>query len=123
VRRRNAAASLVALATLAGLAGLLGTRDAHGTTAVNLVATEFAYIPKDPAVPHGVVTFVVKNDGAIEHNFVLEDRRKKKATEIPIIEPGDTLRVEVALQPGVYSLYCSLPGHKEAGMITSLTVK
>ncbi len=94
-----------------------------GAAAVRLSAKEFLFAPKEVTAPPGEVTFVVKNEGAIEHNFVLEDQAKKKAAEIPILEPSQTLEVKATLQPGTYVIYCSLPGHRDAGMAASLTVR
>jgi uncharacterized cupredoxin-like copper-binding protein len=65
----------------------------------------------------------VKNGGAIEHNFVLEDQAKKRQAAIPIVEPAETLEVRASLQPGTYLIYCSIPGHKEAGMVATLHVQ
>jgi len=56
--------------------------------AVHLKAREFFYEPKELTAPSGEVMVSVKNEGAIEHNFVLEDSARKKVAEIPIIEPG-----------------------------------
>lgn len=90
---------------------------------VHLSAREFLFAPKEVTAPPGAVTFTVKNEGAIEHNFVLEDKAKKKVAEIPILEPAQTLEVKATLQPGTYLIYCSLPGHKDAGMVGTLAVR
>ena len=37
-------------------------------------------------------------------------------------QPGDVLSRDVVLAPGRYRVFCSLPGHEELGMRTSLTV-
>ncbi len=115
-------------AAAAGIAAILvafsvGTMATGAAAPVRLSAKEFVFIPKDPTAPAGEVTFVVKNDGAIEHNFVLEDQAKKPVALIPVVEPGDTQEVAVMLTPGVYVMYCNLPGHREVGMQGSVTVK
>ena len=38
------------------------------------------------------------------------------------IEAGDTATLKVDLKPGTYDVYCSIPGHKQAGMDVKLTV-
>jgi uncharacterized cupredoxin-like copper-binding protein len=100
-----------------------GTSAAHAATNVRLAAREFTYLPKELVVQSGDVMFLVRNDGAIEHNFVLEDQTKRSATTIPIIEPGDSSQVRVTLPPGTYTIYCGLPGHREAGMTATLKVQ
>jgi len=97
--------------------------EASAATSVHLDAKEFLFAPKDVTVPAGEVTFVVKNEGAIEHNFVLEDKAKKRTAQIPVLEPAQTLEIKATLKPGSYVIYCSLPGHKEAGMVGTLTAR
>ena len=38
------------------------------------------------------------------------------------IDGGGSASLSVDLKPGTYDLYCSIPGHKEAGMDVKLTV-
>ena len=90
--------------------------------AVALKAREFLYEPKALTAPPGAVVFVVRNEGAIEHNFVLEDAVAKKVVEIAVIEPGATAEVAATLFPGAYTIVCTLPGHRQAGMVATLTV-
>lgn len=70
-------------------------------------------------VPSGTVTFAVKNDGAVEHNFVI----KETGTRLDGIQPGQTKELTATLQPGTYTLVCDIAGHEEAGMKTTITVK
>jgi uncharacterized cupredoxin-like copper-binding protein len=68
-------------------------------------------------VHHGVVTFVVKNAGNIAHNLTIQGG-KHTAT----IGPGKTAKLTVTLKKGTYTLYCSVPGHRQLGMVTKLSV-
>jgi len=91
---------------------------------VGLILKEFLFDPKDVTVTGtGEIVFVVKNQGAIEHNLVLEVPGGKTVTPVAIIEPGQTTRVMVSLPAGFYTIYCSLPGHREAGMAATLRVR
>jgi plastocyanin len=89
---------------------------------VGLIAREYMYDPKDLSAGTGEIAFFVKNQGIIEHNLVLMAPSGKAVTLISVIEPGQTMKVIVSLPPGVYPLYCSLPGHKDAGMVATLRV-
>lgn len=73
--------------------------------------------PSSP-IKAGRITFRVKNDGAIEHNFVIEAAR----LQIDAIQPGQTKEAAADLRAGTYEVLCNIPGHKEAGMKTTLTV-
>ena len=90
---------------------------------VQLTAREWQYDPKEVTSSPGDLVFEVTNRGQIEHNFVIEDQARQKRAEIPDIEPGQTFRVAVHLRPGTYTIYCSLPGHREAGMIATLRLR
>jgi uncharacterized cupredoxin-like copper-binding protein len=39
------------------------------------------------------------------------------------ISPSGTHSFTLNLKPGVYTFYCEVPGHREAGMFGTLTVK
>jgi hypothetical protein len=66
----------------------------------------------------GPLEFNVDNVGEDDHNLSIEDRDDTVA-----VAPGGSGQLTVTLAPGSYTLYCSLPDHKKAGMWTTLTVK
>ena len=68
----------------------------------------------------GSYTFEVENDGKIEHDLVVQGNGVDAKT--PTIEPGKSATLNVDLKPGTYDVYCSIPGHKQAGMDVKLTV-
>ncbi|MBI4787284.1 MAG: cupredoxin domain-containing protein [Chloroflexi bacterium] len=78
---------------------------------------EFGIEPKEIQAKAGPATFVVKNAGAIEHDFMIEGVGK-----IENLLPGETKTLEVTLRPGTNEIVCSLSGHKEAGMTARLAV-
>lgn len=51
---------------------------------------------------------------AIEGNGVDEEGR--------VVAPGATSTVTADLEPGTYTFYCPVPGHRQAGMTGTLTV-
>jgi len=84
---------------------------------------EFAFDPKDVVVKAGEVIFAVKNEGAIEHNFIVEDGARKNMAQIAVLDAGKTEELKVTLRGGTYGIVCTLPGHKDAGMIGTLRVQ
>lgn len=100
-----------------------GTVGLGAPASIQLTASEWRYEPKEVNSSPGDITFEVKNGGLIEHNFVVEDQAKRKRAEIPYIEPGETLKATVTLPPGTYTIYCGLPGHRDAGMIATLSLR
>jgi uncharacterized cupredoxin-like copper-binding protein len=83
------------------------------------VETEFKItLSKQPKA--GPVTFDVKNVGKLPHDFVIQGGGVNEKT--PTLDPGATAKLKVTLKPGSYDVYCSIPGHKQAGMDVKLNV-
>lgn len=126
VSRRRLAAALLGLPLLAACGGGTSDGSAKGGAAqpirIDVNASEMKFEPKTISARAGEVTFAVKNVGAIEHNFVIEDGAGGSPGRIPNIAVGATEQLAVALKAGTYTFICGLPGHKEAGMTGTLTV-
>lgn len=107
------------------LFGVLGqTQQADSEEfAVRMTAGEFFFAPRQVSAATGTVTFTLRNGGAIEHDFVVETPGGARVAEIPVIEPGQTLETTATLAAGTYTIYCSLPGHREAGMVATLSAR
>lgn len=83
--------------------------------------TELAYNTTELSAKAGKVTIEFKNPAALEHNVVIEQNGKELAGFEPIAEGEESETAE--LKPGTYTFYCSVPGHRQAGMEGTLTVK
>ena len=68
-------------------------------------------------VLHGTIAFKVTNTGKIQHDLTIQGSKKT-----PLISPGKTATLTVTLKKGKYTLYCSVPGHRQLGMVAKLTV-
>jgi uncharacterized cupredoxin-like copper-binding protein len=114
---RSAAFALAAaVAVVAMISGVPGFA-APAPPKVLIKARDFSFDPKEVTVRAGEVTFEIKNEGSIEHNFIIEDGNRRKVAEIAIIEAGKTDDVKATVRPGAYAFVCTLPGHREAGMV------
>ncbi|MDR5710193.1 MAG: cupredoxin domain-containing protein [Armatimonadota bacterium] len=107
----------VGLILALGLGGLAGT----APVSVKVIAKEFAFEPKEIKVKAGQpVKLILENKGVIEHDIVIEKLNAKTES----LKPGKS--AEVTFTPktrGRYLIYCSVPGHKEAGMTGTLVVQ
>ncbi len=113
---------VVLTATACGGGGQQGGGQQGGASSASTVTvSEKEWMMEDqPAkVKAGTIKFVVKNDGTIEHNFVIKELNQEVATSI---QPGQSKEASITLKPGTYTLICNIPGHEDAGMHTTLTV-
>lgn len=84
---------------------------------VTVEVREMAFVPGRIEAPAGAFTLRIGNAGSLEHDFSVEALRIS-----PNVRPGETIEVAIEAAPGVYEVYCSLPGHREAGMAATLVV-
>jgi uncharacterized cupredoxin-like copper-binding protein len=114
-----------------------------GDLAVTL--SQWAVTPSATTASAGSVTFTVKNDGTIPHEFVVlqtetpagdfpiesfegeSDRIDEDTAGTNVGETGDmdaaaTTTLTIDLAPGHYAFVCNLPAHYGQGMHTDFTV-
>jgi uncharacterized cupredoxin-like copper-binding protein len=76
---------------------------------------------KDAEATAGQVTIETKNNEPIGHNIAIQGNGVDQKG--PVVQGGATSKITVNLKPGSYTFYCSVPGHRQAGMQGKLTVK
>ena len=79
------------------------------------------YVFKDATAPAGQIKIESQNKSAVDHDISLEGNGVDENGQV--VKNGGTSEVDVDLKPGTYTFYCSVPGHREAGMEGKLTVK
>lgn len=83
---------------------------------------DLAYTTTSASTKAGKVTVDFNNPQALTHDVQIEDSSGADVGGTELIASGsDSATVE--LEPGSYTFYCSVPGHREAGMEGTLTVK
>ncbi|MBA2523023.1 MAG: cupredoxin domain-containing protein [Solirubrobacterales bacterium] len=81
-----------------------------------------AFTKTDISTTAGSDTINFDNESSTPHNVDIEDADGNDVAEIETIS-GSTATTTADLQPGEYTFYCNIPGHREAGMEGTLTVK
>jgi plastocyanin len=92
-----------------------------GTLKLSASLTQLAFNTKKLNSKPGKVTIDFDNPAAIEHDVAIEKDGKEIATS-PVISNSKT-SVSADLAPGTYTFLCTVPGHAEAGMQGTLTVR
>lgn len=85
---------------------------------------EWAVAPEAKVIRPGVVTLVIANKGTQVHGFELKGE-SHDATDLEwrLMQPGETIRVKVRLNEGIYELECYVGEHDDMGMRAMLEVK
>lgn len=103
-------------------AGAGGSVAAGGT--IEIDATEMSFTPAEFTAPaNSTFTVTLKNTGAVLHDFTIDKDGSGAKVEVKA-EPGETATAEVKTgSAGTLEFYCAQPGHKDAGMVGTITVQ
>jgi plastocyanin len=87
-------------------------------TTLDIKGGNFFFDPKDSEAPAGVSEIKMESEGGL-HTLVFDDDKvpgfKLEAGS------GNSDELKVDLKPGEYTIYCDIPGHREAGMEGTIT--
>jgi plastocyanin len=92
-----------------------------GTLQLEASPTQIAFDTTQLSSKPGKVTIDFDNPAAIEHDVAIEQEGKVIAKSA-LVTKGKT-SVSANLAPGTYTYLCTVPGHAEAGMEGTLTVR
>jgi plastocyanin len=85
---------------------------------VEVVAVEMAYRPADLRVSAGG-TVTLRNAGSVRHDLRIEGFPASMVEA----SPGQSATLPLTgIPPGRYGVFCSITGHREAGMVGTITV-
>jgi uncharacterized cupredoxin-like copper-binding protein len=79
---------------------------------------QLAYVTNRASATAGKLTVESKNDASIPHDIVIDG--KGNGAEV---QNGGVSKFSATFAKGTYTFYCSVPGHRQAGMEGKLTVK
>jgi plastocyanin len=90
--------------------------------AVVVTVSDFMIEPNDFEAAGPTVTVEATNDGPTPHNFSVRDASGEVLMATADLSTGDSETVTAELEPGEYTIFCSLAGHESLGMSGTLTV-
>ena len=70
----------------------------------------------------GNVSIDFTNMSSLPHNVTIESSSGTQVGATPTFQ-GGSKKLSVNLKPGTYKFFCSVPGHRQAGMEGTLTVQ
>ena len=81
---------------------------------------DIAFVQTELTIPANTdVTFQFTNTGVAVHNFKIDDPEVFSGD----LSNGQTVEQVVNLPAGTYTYYCTVPGHRDAGMFGQLIVQ
>ena len=112
--------ALLALAACDGDDNDVAEADGVGDDGViTLEMYDMYYEPDAVTVPAGEnVTFELVNEGGSEHDLTFDDGRQSE-----MVQPGETVMFEAGAFEEDTVGWCTVPGHREAGMELEVTVE
>lgn len=87
---------------------------------VTVVAVDIAFEQEEIRIPADTdVEITLRNEGMLQHDFVVDELD----FVIGPLNGGEEATETLNASAGEYEYYCSVPGHKEAGMVGTLIVE
>jgi len=103
-----------------------GDRQAPSGETISLEADpdgQLAYTTDTLSAKAGNLTIDFSNPASITHDVAVDDSGGNEIGKSDLIAQDTTTLVLENVRPGSYTFYCTVPGHEEAGMEGTLTVR
>ncbi|MCW3033414.1 MAG: hypothetical protein QOK19_2499 [Solirubrobacteraceae bacterium] len=118
----SSTASTSSSSTTSAPAGGESTAPASKISLAAASGGQLEYTTKSLSAKAGKVTIDFSNPSPVGHNVTIETSSGQTVGATPTFE-GGSKTVTVNVKPGTYKFFCSVPGHRQAGMEGTLTVK
>jgi plastocyanin len=93
--------------------------ETNGTVEVDADPTgQLAFVTNQAQGTPGQITVKMTNKSGTPHDIVIDGKGKGQ-----VVQGGGTSQFAAAFTAGTYTFYCSVPGHRAAGMVGKLVVK
>jgi uncharacterized cupredoxin-like copper-binding protein len=97
-----------------------------GGSVVEIEAVDGAgleYTSDQATTKAGQVSIDFNNPQGLSHDVAIESADGEMIGKTDLVADGSTTATIGDLEPGEYTFYCTVPGHREAGMEGTLTVE
>jgi plastocyanin len=84
---------------------------------------QLAYVTSKASATAGAVTVEMPNMSGVSHNIAIQQGTSGAVLGASTFIAKGTTSVTVTLKPGTYTYFCQVPGHRQAGMMGTLSVK
>lgn len=119
--RRMLAVAMIATTGLLLAACTTASTTGQEPSGLSASLTDFKIATSGSVAAGSPFEIAVSNDGKTIHSMAIVAGEKTVGT--PVLDAGKTTTLSVpALAAGTYKLFCTVGGHREAGMETMLTV-
>jgi plastocyanin len=82
---------------------------------------QLKFLAASASATPGKVQLRMKNASSTPHDIAITGGGVSQIGQV--VSNGGTSTVSASLKPGKYTFYCSVPGHRQAGMVGTITVK
>jgi plastocyanin len=111
-----------------GAAGAVGSEGSGGggASVVEIEAVsgaELAYVQKEVKAKAGDVSVDFTNPQTLSHDVAVEGSNGEVLGKTELVAQGSSTGTIGNLKPGKYTYFCTVPGHREAGMEGTLVVE
>lgn len=105
-----------------GMSGSSSTAIPADAQRVEIVGTEFTFAPEQVRVQSArAVAITFENDGTTAHDWTVHAADGSELAHAHA-EPGEPAIIVMSFGKGAYEVWCSVAGHKQAGMVGTLVV-
>lgn len=93
------------------------------TNSVTVIATDVAYDAQTYRSPAGEIEFTLIQEGQIPHTLAIEDNQGTDlGLDLTVNANRRDASETIQLEPGTYTLWCTIPGHRELGQQATLII-
>jgi mono/diheme cytochrome c family protein len=94
----------------------------NGSLQIDVAQAGFLFVSSKAVAMPGKLTLTSKNPQSVQHNISIQGPGGLDV-QGATVGAGGVSTVSATLKKGSYTFYCSVPGHRQAGMVGTLTVR